>query len=62
MRALSVLCLLLGAVLLLGGLSFLTKPAYNPLVASIGALVLPALCFWWGWIFHKRAQAASAKR
>jgi hypothetical protein len=60
MRALSILFFLLGAVLLLGGLSYLTKPAFNPLAAIVGALALPALCFWWGWIFHGRAQARLA--
>jgi hypothetical protein len=62
MRALSVLFLLVGAVFLLGALSFLSKPAWSPLAAVIGALAFPALCFWWAWIFHTRAQAASAKR
>ena len=61
MRALSVLCFIIGFGTLPFAFIQAAKPSAIPIAAVIGSFVIPGLFIWWGIIFRKKAAAERSR-
>lgn len=56
MKILGYALILIGALLGLVGISIAMKPSVMPIATVAGALAIPALLIWWGFILVKKKE------